>query len=242
MIYHLRICDLPSDERPRERLLEAGSQYLSMAELLAILLNTGSGKLSALGLAQLILRELSEGGADAVGQLRDFSPQRLMAISGVGPAKAATVGAALELGRRVYISRPHDRPIIENPETAHALLQAELGYALQEKFAVLLLDVKNRVLANHIISMGTVDETLAHPRDIFREAIRRNAARVVVAHNHPSGDCTPSPEDLSLTRQILQAGTLLRIPVLDHLVIAGSNFTSLHRKATYLWQEVPQDA
>jgi DNA repair protein RadC len=240
MTYHLRIRDLPTDERPRERLLENGPQHLATAELLAILLGTGAGKLSALGLAQTILQELSRDGAVAMDLLRALAPPRLYGLHGVGPAKAANLCAAIELGRRVYQARPNERPIIDSPETACALLQADLAYALQEKFAVLLLDVKHRVVANHVISIGTLDETLAHPRDIFREAIRQNAARVLVAHNHPSGDCTPSPEDLQLTRQLLQAAVLLKIPLLDHLVVGSGKFTSLHRTTT-LWREIPQD-
>ncbi len=239
MTYNLRICDLPMDERPRERLMEIGAKHLSVAELVAILLATGSGQLSALGLAQLILRELAQGGANPIDQMRHLSPHRLMSVSGVGPAKATTILAAIELGQRVYLTRPNESPLIDSPETAALLLQSELGYALQEKFAVLILDIKNRVLSNQVISVGTVDETLAHPRDIFREAVRHNGARLIVAHNHPSGDCTPSPEDIALTRQLLQAATLLGIPVLDHLIIAGGNFNSLHRK-TGLWQEFPQ--
>jgi DNA repair protein RadC len=240
MTYSLRICDLPSDERPRERLWSAGAKHLATTELVAILLGTGTGKLSALGLAQNILSTLAEGGRDPNDQLRDISPMQLTQIAGVGPAKACSILAAIELGRRVYLTRPNERPVIDSPETAALLFQGELGHAPQEKFAVLLLDIKHRVMGQQLISMGTLDETLAHPRDIFREAIRQNAARIIVAHNHPSGDSTPSPEDIQLTRNLLQAGRLLHIPVLDHLVIAGSHFSSLNRK-TALWKELPQD-
>jgi len=240
MTYHLRICDLPQDERPRERLLEIGPKSLSPAELIAILLSTGSGNLSALGLAQLLLKELSPGGTHALDQMRELIPVQLLNVPGIGPAKAATLIAAIELGRRVYLTRPNERPLIDSPETAAILFHEHLAHAPQEKFAVLMLDIKHKVIASHVVSMGTVDETLAHPRDIFREAIRHNSARIIVAHNHPSGDCTPSPEDIALTRQLLQAAQLLRIPVLDHLVLGNGNFTSLHRK-TKLWDEFPQD-
>ncbi len=237
MTYSLRICDLPLQDRPRERLIESGVRALSTAELLAILISTGSGSCSALDLAQQILKELSQGGQSHFDAMRDLAPAHLYGISGVGPAKAATICAAIELGQRVYLARPNERPQIDGPEAAHLLLQSDLAYARQEKFAVMLLDIKNRVLATQVISVGTIDETLAHPREVFREAIRQSAAGILVAHNHPSGDTTPSPEDLHLTRRLIQAGRLLGIRLLDHLVIAGASFTSIAR-STRLWQEI----
>nr|WP_287131100.1 DNA repair protein RadC [Candidatus Cyanaurora vandensis] len=196
MTYHLRICDLPVDERPRERLLENGAKHLATAELIAILLATGSGNLSALGLAQRLLQVLGQGGGQAVDQMRELSPGQLTQVSGIGPAKAATLIAAIEIGRRVYLSRPNERPVIDSPETAALLLQGDLAYALQEKFAVLLLDIKHKVIASHIISMGTVDETLAHPRDVFRAAVRENAARLIVATITRRETAPPAPKIL----------------------------------------------
>ncbi|URR36610.1 DNA repair protein RadC [Thermosynechococcus sp. HN-54] len=244
MSYSLRVADLPVGDRPREKLLSQGARYLSSAELLAILLGTGqgAGKLSAVGLGQFILKQLGErsgDSTDAVSVLRDITPEELMAIPGVGPAKATTILAAVELGKRVFQSRPGEQTIIDNPALAAAVLSADLMWQPTERFAVLLLDVRHRLLGSHVITVGTATETLAHPREIFREAVRRNASRLIIAHNHPSGNLSPSQADLDLTKQILQAGQLMGIPVLDHLILGNGDYQSL-REITPLWQDVPQ--
>ncbi|HIK25669.1 MAG TPA: DNA repair protein RadC [Thermosynechococcus sp. M46_R2017_013] len=244
MSYSPRVADLPIGDRPREKLLSQGARYLSSAELLAILLGTGqgAGKLSAVGLGQFILKRLeerSDKSTDAVSVLRDITPEELMAIPGVGPAKATTILAAVELGKRVFQSRPGEQTIIDNPALAAAVLSADLMWQPTERFAVLLLDVRHRLLASHVVTVGTATETLAHPREIFREAVRRNASRLIIAHNHPSGNLSPSQMDLDLTKQILQAGQVMGIPVLDHLILGNGNYQSL-REITSLWQEVPQ--
>jgi DNA repair protein RadC len=241
MTYSLRVADLPTSERPRERLLHHGVKHLSTAELLAILLGTGQGqgKLSAVGLGQFILRQLEEHQRDALSVLREISAQELMQIKGIGPAKACTILAAIELGKRVLSSGVGDRPVIDHPSVAASLLSADLMWQSQERFAVVLLDVKHRVMGTQVISIGTATETLAHPRDIFREAIRQGATRLIIAHNHPSGSTDPSPEDITLTRQLLAGAELLSIPILDHLILGNGNFTSL-RQVTSLWEECPQ--
>lgn len=242
MTYHLRVADLPTDERPRERLLSQGSRYLSTAELLAILLGTGqgAGKLSAIGLGQYLLQELSQHQRDPLAVLQDISPQELMQISGVGPAKATTILAALELGKRVFQARPLERTIINDPALAAAALGADLMWQSQERFAVLLLDTKHRLLGTRVITIGSATETIAHPRDIFREVIRQGATRAIVAHNHPSGSLEPSPEDMELTRQLLAGAQLLGIPLLDHLILGNGDYRSL-RQTTALWIDYPQD-
>lgn len=242
MTYHLRVADLPFNERPRERLLTQGSRYLSTAELLAILLGTGqgAGKLSAVGLGQYLLQELSQHQRDPLAVLQDISPQELMQIPGVGPAKATTILAALELGKRVFQARPLERTIINDPALAAAALGGDLMWQLQERFAVLLLDTKHRLLGTRVITIGSATETIAHPRDIFREVIRQGATRVIVAHNHPSGSLEPSPEDIELTRQLLAGAQLLGIPLLDHLILGNGDYRSL-RQTTALWSDYPQD-
>jgi DNA repair protein RadC len=242
MTYHLRVADLPLDERPRERLLSQGSRYLSTAELLAILLGTGqgAGKLSAIGLGQYLLQELSQHQRDPLAVLQDISPQELMQISGVGPAKATTILAALELGKRVFQARPLERTIINDPALAAAALGSDLMWQSQERFAVLLLDTKHRLLGTRVITIGSATETIAHPRDIFREVIRQGATRAIVAHNHPSGSLEPSPEDMELTRQLLAGAQLLGIPLLDHLILGNGDYRSL-RQTTALWIDYPQD-
>ena len=241
MTYSLRVADLPSGERPRERLLAYGAKSLSTAELIAILLGTGqgAGKLSAIGLGQHILQILGEHQRDPLGVLRDIRPQELMKIRGIGEAKATTILAAIELGKRVLSTRPTDRPVIDDPAIAASILSSDLMWQPQEKFAVLLLDVKHRLIGTQIISIGTATETLAHPRDIFREVLRHGAIRVIVAHNHPSGNVDPSPEDLHLTRQLLAGAQFLGIPLLDHLILGNGNHMSL-RQTTGLWKEYPQ--
>lgn len=238
-MYSPRIADLPADDRPRERLLGHGARVLSNAELVAILLNTGQGpgKLSAVGLAQLLLNEL--GRDDPLGRLRESTAAELTRIDGIGPAKAATVLAAIELGRRLFLARPPERTRIEDPETAVAVLSGELMWASQERFAVILLDVKHHLLGVEVITQGTATETLSHPRETFRAAVRQGASRILIAHNHPSGSVEPSGADLDLTGRLLQCGQIMEIPLLDHLILGGGSFLSL-RQTTALWQHWPQ--
>lgn len=241
MTYCLRIADLPTTERPRERLIAHGAKILATSELIAILLGTGQGpgKLSAVGLGQHLLQELSKHQHDPLAVLRDVSIEELMEVDGIGPAKATTILAAVELGKRVFQSRPLERNPIESPAAAAAALGQELMWQAQEKFAVILLDVKNRLIGTQVITIGTATETLASPRDIFREVIRRGATRVIVAHNHPSGNVEPSLQDIDLTRQLLAGAQFLAIPLLDHLILGNGEHQSL-REITTLWDEYPQ--
>jgi DNA repair protein RadC len=241
MTYSLRIIDLPSTERPRERLLAHGVKHLKNAELIAILLGTGqgAGKLSAIGLGEYILNQLGQHQRDPLERLRDVAPQELMNIPGVGPAKATAILAAVELGQRACVLRPPDRSIIDSPDAAVAALSQELMWSPQERLAILLLDVKNRLLGTQLITIGTATETLAPPREIFREVLKQGATKTIVAHNHPSGSTQASQADIELTRQLLAGAKLLGIPLLDHLILAGGNWSSL-RQATSLWEECPQ--
>jgi len=242
MTYCLRIADIPTSERPRERLMALGAKNLATAELLAILLGTGqgAGKLSALGLGQYILQQLSQNQRDPMEVLRDINPQELMEIHGVGPAKATTILAAVELGKRAFQSRPSDRTVIDSPEAAAAALSHDLMWQNQERFAILLLDVKNQLLGTKVITIGTATETLANPRDIFREVLRQGATRVIIAHNHPTGSVEPSQEDITLTQQLLKGAQFLCISLLDHLILGDGNHQSLRQTMTYLWNEYPQ--
>ncbi|MCS6959006.1 MAG: DNA repair protein RadC [Pseudanabaenaceae cyanobacterium SKYGB_i_bin29] len=237
MTYSLRIKDLTAADRPRERLLAQGVSALSNAELLAILLGTGSGKLSAVGLGQLILQTIAKDEkADPLPYLQNISAEVLMQIPGVGPAKATTILAAIELGKRVFFSRPPDRTEVTEPSIAANALSHILMWQPQERLAVLLLDHRNRIIAQKLITIGTVNETIAHPRDIFGEVLRQGAVKLILGHNHPSGNTDPSPEDIRLTRQLLQAAKILDIPLLDHLILGNGTFTSM-RSVTNLWEE-----
>jgi DNA repair protein RadC len=242
MTYSLRIADIPADERPRERLMSVGSKNLSNAELLAILLATGQGKgkLSAVGLGQHILNELSKYQRDPLDLLREISPRELTAIHGIGPAKATTILAAIELGKRAYQLRPNEKMVVDSPAAVVSALSGELMYQAQERFAVVLLDVKNQVIGTKVITIGTATETLVHPREIFREVVKQGAIRLIVAHNHPTGSLQPSNEDIHLTEQLLQGATYLAIPLLDHLILGNGNYQSL-RQITALWEKYPQE-
>jgi len=241
MSYSLRISDMAESERPRERLLSQGVRYLSTAELIAILLGTGQGpgKLSAVGLGQLILQTIGKDAQDPVASLQNVSAQELMEISGVGPAKATTILAAIELGKRTFYARPPERTEVTDPSVAVAALSQDLMWQPQERFAVLMLDNKNRIIAQKVITIGTATETIAHPRDIFREVLKNGAVKIIVAHNHPSGSTDPSPADLTLTHQLLQGASFLSIPLLDHLILGNGSFKSI-RELTTIWQEFPE--
>lgn len=241
MTYCLRVADLPLSERPRERLASVGARHLSTAELIAILLGTGQGpgKLSAVGLGQLLLQEMGKDQRDPLAVLREVSMAELTQISGIGPAKATSILAAIELGKRVFQARPSDRTVVDDPAVAAAALSHDLMWQAQERFAVLLLDIKHRLLGTRVLTIGTATETLAHPREIFREVLRQGATRIIVAHNHPSGNLDPSPEDIALTRHLLAGAHFLEIPLLDHLILGNGDFVSL-RQTTQLWQEQPQ--
>ena len=198
MTYTLRIADIPASERPRERLMALGAKNIATAELIAILLGTGQGKgkLSAVGLGQYILQQLSQNQCDPMDVLRDINHQELMNIHGVGPAKATTILAAVELGKRAFLSRPTDRTVIDSPVAAAAALRHDLMWQRQERFAIVLLDAKNQLLGTKVITIGTATETLAHPREIFREVLRQGATRLIIAHNHPTGSVEPNLHSL----------------------------------------------
>ncbi len=243
MTYCLRIADIPSSERPRERLLSQGAKNLATAELVAILLGTGqgAGKLSAVGLGQYILQQLGQHKREPLEVLRDISPQELMKMPGIGPAKATTILAAVELGKRVFQTRPGERTLIDSPGAAAAALSHDLMWQPVERFAVVLLDVKNQLVGTQVLTVGTATETLVDPSMVFREVLRQGASRVIVAHNHPTGSVEPSPQDITLTEQLLQGAQFLNLPVLDHLILGNGDFQSLH-STTDLWQRYPQNA
>lgn len=242
MVYSLRIADIPASERPRERLMALGAKNLTTSELIAILLGTGQGKgkLSAVGLGQYILQQLSQNQRDPMDVLRDINHQELIDIHGVGPAKATTILAAVELGKRAFLSRPTERTVIDSPVAAAAALSHDLMWQSQERFAIVLLDAKNQLLSTKVITIGTATETLAHPREIFREVLRQGATRLIIAHNHPTGSVEPSSQDIALTEQLLKAAQFLYIPLLDHLILGDGNHQSLRQTMTTLWDKYPQ--
>lgn len=217
-----RIREIPSEERPRERMQRHGSSALSHAELLAILLGTGTKDESSVHLAQRILAECG-----GLRKLAESNWDELTHIRGVGPAKALLLQASIELGRRVARSQLPDMVKISCPQDAANLLMEEMRHLREEHFVCLFLNTKNQVIGRQTLSIGSLNASIVHPRELFRAAIRRSSASILCAHNHPSGDPTPSPEDIVLTRRLAEAGELLGIELLDHLVIGDNRYTSL---------------
>ena len=224
--YRLTIKDMPAAERPRERLLELGPAALSNAELLAIILRTGMPGRRVTEMASQLLAEFR--GLDGIWQASTTELDGR--IPGLGPAKVAQVKAALELGRRLQIEATPDRRFfIGSPEDAAELLQLEMQHLEQETLVVLLLDAKHKVKAKTVCT-GSVSSAAARMAEIFRQAVRENVSSLVLAHNHPSGDPTPSQDDLRITEQAIEAGRHLDIQVLDHVIIGRGCFKSLRRE------------
>lgn len=219
------IKDLPVDNRPRERLAAHGPASLSNAELLAIILRTGNREQTALELASRILAE--PGG---LSYLTEATIEELARFKGVGLAKASQLIAALELGRRVSSTTPETRPVIQGPEQAAQLVMENLKNLDRETFHIICLNTKNQVVKTEMISKGSLDSSLVHPREVFKTAISRSAAAVILVHNHPSGDPSPSPEDLKITRRLVEVGELVGIEVLDHLIIGQNSYVSLKER------------
>ncbi len=220
-----RIRDLDDQERPRERLAKLGPEALSTAELLAILLRVGVPGENAVQLGTRLLQTFG-----GLSGLHRASFHELQSQHGVGVAKAAQIKAAIELGRRMVAAAPEERPAIHSPADAAALVLYEMSALTQEHLWVILTDTRNRVLHIEKTYKGSLNASTVRVGEVFRAAIQRNAASILVVHNHPSGDPTPSPEDITLTRALIQAGHLLDIEVLDHLIIGQGRYVSLKER------------
>ena len=231
----LRMRDLGVNDRPRERLAILGAQVLSNAELLAILMRTGIRGASALDVAHRVLALGREGlatGDEAEPGLRHLvtsSLEELIRVPGVGLAKAVQLKAAVELGRRVATSQS-PRLSVRSPRDVSALVMEEMRFLDREQFRIVLLDAKNHVLGVRTVSVGSLSSSIVHPREIFKEAIARSSAAIILVHNHPSGDPTPSREDVEVTRRLVDAGRLLGIEVLDHVVVGDNEYVSFKEK------------
>lgn len=220
-----RITDLAKSERPRERLAKHGPQALTTAELLAILLRVGVTGENAIQVGQRLL--ISFGG---IAGLHRAAFDEVCTQHGIGPAKAAQIKAALELGNRLNLESPDERPTIHSPADAAELVKYEMSALEQEHLKVMLMDTRNRVLDIVEVYRGSLNSSHVRVGELFKSAIRRNAAAIIVVHNHPSGDPTPSPDDIAVTRAIVEAGKLLDISVLDHLVIGSGRHVSLKER------------
>ena len=217
-----RIMDLHESDRPRERLASLGPQALTNAELIAILLRVGVTGENAVQVGQRLLQKFG-----GLSGLHRVPFKELMDQHGLGEAKASQIKAAIELGRRLTLESPEERPAINSPADAAALVQYEMSALEQEHLRVILLDRRNRVTETVEVYRGSVNSSQIRVGEVFKEAIRKNASALVVIHNHPSGDPTPSPDDVAVTRAINQAGKLLDIDVLDHLILGQGNWVSL---------------
>ncbi|MDQ3071431.1 MAG: DNA repair protein RadC [Acidobacteriota bacterium] len=211
-----------SHDRPREKLARAGVEALGDNELLAVVLGTGARGYTALDVANGVLD-----GAGGLRGLARMGRDELSGARGIGPARAARVQAAIEIGRRTLTRDPADRPQFGTPAEVAAFLLPQFGSYPVERFGVLLLDTRHRLIRARILSVGSVDASVVHPREVFREAILAGAAAVVLFHNHPSGDPSPSRDDLALTRRLVSAGDLVGIDVIDHLVLADAKYASM---------------
>lgn len=220
-----RITDLDYHERPRERLAKLGAHVLSTAELLAILIRVGVKGENAIQVGQRLLNDF--GGLTG---LQRASYDEIRRQHGLGPAKAAQIKAAIDLGRRLSVQTPEDRPTIHCPEDAADLVRYEMAALEQEQLRVLILNTRNQVLQTTTVYQGSLNSSQVRVGELFKTAVRRNAAALIVIHNHPSGDPSPSPDDIAITRAIIEAGKLLDIQVLDHLIIGQGRFVSLKKR------------
>jgi len=218
--------DLPLSERPRERLLKLGSEALSVQEILALILGRGIKGESVMVTSQRLLSKFGN-----LKGIANASVEELTEIKGIGPAKAAQIKAAVELSKRLEsTANESERPAIKSPEDVANLVRSQLKGKKKEHFLVLCLDTRNRLINYKPVSMGSLDTSVVHPREVFKEAISSSAASVIFVHNHPSGDLEPSKEDIELTKRLAKAGEIIGIDVLDHIIVCDRQYLSLKGK------------
>ena len=221
----LMIRDVHVSDRPRERLVRQGASSLSNQELIAILLRTGTKQESVLHLANRVLNYFEQ-----IQELKHASIEEITAVKGIGQAKAVQLLAAVELGKRLSQQKTDDKFTIRSPKDAATYLMADMTSLNQEHFVTLFLNVKNQILHKQTIFIGSLNASIVHPREIFREAVKRSAASIICAHNHPSGNPAPSKEDIDVTKRLYEAGLLMGIELLDHVIIGDHQFISLKEK------------
>lgn len=220
----LLIKELPEQERPRERLAQLGARALTNAELLALIIGTGNRGESVIHLAERLLATFGD-----LRGLLNCSVAELQEIPGIGPARASQLVAIVELSARVALAR-HQQVVIRQPADVASMLMPRLQLETQEVFIAVMLDTKNKVLAVEDVFRGSLNASIVHPREVFKKAISRSAAAIIVAHNHPSGDPTPSREDIEVTRRLAEAGKIIGIEVLDHVVFGDGKIVSMKEK------------
>ncbi|WIV10596.1 DNA repair protein RadC [Proteiniborus sp. MB09-C3] len=220
------IKDLPEDERPREKLYKYGPKVLSNTELLAIIIRTGNRESTAIEISQKLLAGKKEG----ISFLIDANLQEIMKVKGIGQCKAAQILAAVELGKRVMSSTHKEKSRITSPTDIVDILMLDMIHLKKEHFKIVMLDTKNQVIGIEDISIGSLNSSIVHPREVFKEAIVKSSASIILVHNHPSGDPAPSKEDIAITRRLAEGGEILGIKVLDHIIIGNNRYISLKEK------------
>ena len=219
--YKIRIQDMQKDERPRERLIKNGPSALSDSELLAIILRTGSKQENVINLSHRILKEYN------IKQLSQVNLTQLMKVHGVKESKAAQIAACFEIARRLESFKDVEKPKISSPEDVYRRVYPRMREQKKEMFIELCLDTKNQIIREDIISVGSLNANIVHPREVFKLALAESAAHIIVAHNHPSGDPTPSREDIEITKKLAQTGNIMGITVLDHVIIGDGRHFSM---------------
>jgi DNA repair protein RadC len=214
--------EIPKDERPREKLLKYGAKSLTNSELIGILLRVGSNKDTAITLGQKILKENEKGLLNLV----NATPGSLNKFHGVSNAKAATILAAVELGKRISSTKASESFKITSPQDVSALVMEDMRYYKKEYFRIILLDTKNKVIDIITISIGSLNSSIVHPREVFLEAVKKSSASIILLHNHPSGEVQPSREDINITQRLIEAGDIMGIKVLDHIIIGDGTYLS----------------
>lgn len=225
----MKMKDLPRAERPYEKLECFGAEMLSNAELLAIIIRTGNKEETSVMLAQRLLKQ--DDGMQGLAFLHDVSIEQLKSIRGIGRVKAIQIKALAELSKRISsVSALEKRFSIKSPQDVAKLLLEEMRYLKKEVFKLILLNTKNRVIRSVNISIGSLSASIVHPREVFSEAVKTGCSGVIFVHNHPSGDPEPSSEDLETTKRLVNAGDILGIKVLDHIIIGNGRYLSLKEK------------
>lgn len=218
----LKIKDLQQEDKPRERLKSYGADRLTNRELLAIIINSGSKQFSSIDCANQVLKLVNQ-----LRDLRHLTLPELLSVNGIGEKKALTILAVIELAKRMHSNTVLDKIEINEPQDVADYLMEKLRYLKQEHFVALLLNTKNQIIHEQSIFIGSLNMSIVHPRDLLREAIKHSAASIVIAHNHPSGDPTPSLEDIKTTKRLLYCCDLMGIDLLDHIIIGDGEFISL---------------
>lgn len=214
--------NIPASEQPREKLLNSGVQFLSLSDLLAILLRTGTRDASAIELAKTIIAKCD----DDVSTLQQITIEELCEIEGIGESKACQILAAIELGKRVRQPGSMRKYKLSSPNEVVNFFNAELSAEKVEKFVAVFLSTKNEIINWEIISIGSLNASIVHPREVFNRAIKKSAASLLVIHNHPSGHVKPSREDENITKRLYEAGQLIGIPLIDHIIIGHEGYYS----------------